>query len=288
MRPSAFPTMRFRSGWTRPRCCCTQRMSLLEALPPDSIGMRSPAGLAVVVGAWVVDVAVAGGSVVVPGAAEDAPPGPSPPQPAKASATTRVSAAGPPALEVRLRVRELPARSSAPDRPPKAHPSRARLTVVESLEPITSDAKTLFAAGWCSEALVPAALLAGGLVAAREDRDCAERDRAEQGGPDNQPPRRGADRGDHQPDADPAHEGTDDGRPRRRADRRLHQPPSPPDADQPGQPSDREGDEADHVTEGHPMLAGDGDQDRPLEPSWHGQDDQRQDEEQDEAERPPH
>jgi len=39
-------------------------------LLPDSTGMRSPAGLVVVVGAWVVGAAVADGSVVVPGAAD--------------------------------------------------------------------------------------------------------------------------------------------------------------------------------------------------------------------------
>src|SRR5215218_7540533 len=123
--------MRLRSGWTRPRCCCTHRISLLEALPPDSTGM-SLAGLVVVV----VGAAVAGGAVVVVGAA-DASPDPSPPHPTTASATARVSAANPPVLRVRFRARKLPARSSALDRSPKADLFRARLTTDESLEPIT-------------------------------------------------------------------------------------------------------------------------------------------------------
>src|SRR5215210_3560699 len=143
--------MRLRSRWTRPRCRCTHRMSLLEALLPDSTGMRSPAGLVVVVDAWVVGAAVAGGSVVVPGAADGPPPDPSPPQPTTASATARVSGASPPIPRARLHVRELPARSNAPDRSPKAHLSHARLTTVESLKPIMLDAKSPSPSGGAME-----------------------------------------------------------------------------------------------------------------------------------------
>ena len=150
MRPSTLPTIAFRSGWTCPRRRCTHRMSLLEALPPDSTGMRSPAGFVVVVGAWVVVVgaAVAGGAVVVSAAADDEPPDPSPSQPTSASATAKVSAASPPILRVRFRVREPPARSRAPDRSPKADHSPARLPPGESLGPITSDAKSLSTVRW--------------------------------------------------------------------------------------------------------------------------------------------
>src|SRR5829696_4139521 len=150
--------MRFRSGWTRARCCWTHRMSLLEALLPDSTGMRWPAGLVVVVGARVVGAAVAGGSVVVPAAVDGPPPDPSPSQPTSTSVTARVSAASPPILRVRLRVRELPTRSSAPDRSPKAHLSHARLTIIESLEPITLDAKSPSPSGGATRRRVPSTL----------------------------------------------------------------------------------------------------------------------------------
>jgi hypothetical protein len=89
-------------------------MSLLEALPPDSTGIRWPGGSVVVDGA-VVDAAVVEGPVSVAGAAVGSPPARwLPTQPAKASTAATVKAASPRIRGVLLILRSLPV-ASAPD-----------------------------------------------------------------------------------------------------------------------------------------------------------------------------
>src|SRR5215218_8787915 len=142
MRPSTLPTIFFRSGWTRPRCCCTHRMSLLEALWCDSAGRRSPGGLVVAGGAVVVGAALVEGPVLVAGAAVGSLARWLPAQAAKASTAAMAKAASPPIRGVCLVLRDPPVVASAPDLlstvdllPPRS------LIVCLSLEPISSDAQ---------------------------------------------------------------------------------------------------------------------------------------------------
>src|SRR5919112_534399 len=95
------------------------------------------------------------------------------------SVLVRASAASPPILRARFRVRGLPARSGALDRSPNADLFRARLTTDESLEPITLEGPGYLGAqesqAQNGRRRLAGRLLAGELDAARDDRDRAKR-----------------------------------------------------------------------------------------------------------------